>query len=72
MEDEADKKIKSLYKFQRDLSEELIGIKRKSQEYDTTCTDLRKKFINSTNEISKEMIEELKSCLLYTSDAADE
>lgn len=61
IEDEADKKIKSLYKFQRDLSEELIGIKRKSQECETTCTDLRKKFINSTNEISKEIIEELKS-----------
>ena len=61
MEDEADQKIKSLYKFQRDLSEELIDIKRKRQECDITCTDLRKKFITSTNEISKKIIEELKS-----------
>ena len=61
IEGEADQKIKSLYKFQGDLSEELIDIKRKSQEYEAICADLRKKFINPNNEISEEIIEEIKS-----------
>ena len=55
IEGEADQKIKSLYKFQGDLSEELIEIKRKRQEYEAICADIRKEFITPNNEISEEI-----------------